>query len=86
MVARVPIAEGSEITIDYATVFNERMPAFACLCDSDRCRGHVRGTDHLEPFVEQYGHHISDYVRAQRAVVPPVTARRANVGTSALRS
>lgn len=80
VVARTPIAEGSEITIDYATVFNERMPTFACRCGSDQCRAQVRGTDHLAPYVQRYGRHVSDYVRAKRATIRPVTSRTATVG------
>lgn len=26
----------------------------------------IKGTDYLEPFVEKYGEHISDYVRTKR--------------------
>lgn len=60
---------GDEITLEYATFCNERLPAFECRCGAPRCRGVVRGTDHLEPFLERYGPHVSDYVRAKRAAV-----------------
>jgi D-alanine-D-alanine ligase len=66
VVARRRLEPGQEITLDYATFYNERMPAFQCHCGSEACRGIVRGTDYLEPFVERYGEHISDYVRRKR--------------------
>jgi D-alanine-D-alanine ligase len=67
VVARRAIAPGEEITLDYATFYNENMPSFACSCGASDCRGTIRGTDYLEPFVERYGEHISDYVRRRRA-------------------
>ena len=72
LVARRSIRLGEEITIDYATLFNERMPAFECACDSPICRGTIRGTDYLADFVDRYGEHVSDYVRAKRAERPGV--------------
>jgi D-alanine-D-alanine ligase-like ATP-grasp enzyme len=67
VVARLPLAAGDEITLDYATYCNERMPAFQCRCGAAACRGWVRGTDALQPFVARYGDHVSDYVRRRRA-------------------
>ena len=72
LVARRSIRLGEEITIDYATRHNERMPAFECRCESPLCRGTIRGTDHLGDFVDRYGDHVSDYVRAKRAERPGV--------------
>jgi D-alanine-D-alanine ligase-like ATP-grasp enzyme len=66
VVARRAIAPGEEITLDYATFYNERMPDFECGCDAAECRGVIRGTDHLQGFVERYGEHVSDYVRSKR--------------------
>jgi len=66
LVARRKIKSGEEITIDYATFYNERMDDFVCHCGSRDCRGIVRGTDYLEDFVERYGAHVSDYVRSKR--------------------
>ena len=44
------------------------MPDFECGCQASACRGTVRGTDYLQPFVDEYGEHVSDYVaRARRA-------------------
>ena len=67
VVARRPLAAGDEITLDYATFYEDRMPAFECECGSSGCRGTIRGDDHLADFVERYGDHISDYVRRKRA-------------------
>jgi D-alanine-D-alanine ligase len=65
--ARRPIAGGEEITLDYATFYNERIPEFACNCEAPGCRKTIRGTDYLQPFVERYGGHVSEYVRLKRA-------------------
>ncbi len=70
VVARRPIPEGTEITIDYATVFNERMPSFQCRCRSRACRGEIRGVDYLGDRVDQYGSHVSEYVRTRRSQRP----------------
>lgn len=67
VVARLPLAAGDEITLDYATFANERMPAFECACGAEACRRVVRGTDLLEPFVSRYEGHVSDYVRRRRS-------------------
>lgn len=72
LTARRSIRSGEQVTIDYATVYNERMPSFECRCGSPLCRGTIRGTDHLEDFVDRYGEHLSDYVRSKRASRPGV--------------
>ncbi len=66
LVARRRIAAGEQITMDYATFCNETLEEFECSCGSPDCRGIVRGTDYLKPFVARYGEHVSDYVRAKR--------------------
>jgi len=66
MVARRDIKAGEEITMDYATFYNEAMDDFVCHCGARKCRGIVRGTDYREGFVERYGDHVSDYVRSKR--------------------
>jgi hypothetical protein len=66
VVARRPLAAGDEITLDYATLYDERMPAFECACGSAGCRGVIRGTDHLQDFVARYGDHVTDWVRRKR--------------------
>jgi D-alanine-D-alanine ligase len=66
LVARRDIEKGEEISTDYATFYNETMQEFSCSCGSHSCRGTIRGTDYLQPFVERYGDHISDYVRRRR--------------------
>ena len=67
VVARRPIARGDEITLDYATFYDERMPAFSCSCGASECRGTVRGDDCLADFVARYGTHVSDHIRRKRA-------------------
>lgn len=69
VVARRPIRAGEEITLDYATFYNERMPSFACRCGSPDCRTVIHGDDLMKDFVERYGTHVSDYVRRRRAEV-----------------
>ncbi len=66
VVARRALAEGEEITLDYATMYGERMPPFECTCGAADCRGVIRGTDHLEDFVARYGDHVTDWVRRKR--------------------
>jgi hypothetical protein len=66
IVARRPIAEGEEITLDYATFHNELMPDLSCSCRSDACRTIVRGSDYLQPFVERYEGHVTEYVKQKR--------------------
>jgi D-alanine-D-alanine ligase len=66
MVARRDICSGEEITMDYATFYNEKMDDFICHCGTDECRGIIRGADYRESFVDRYGDHVSDYVRAKR--------------------
>ncbi|MGD2120462.1 MAG: SET domain-containing protein-lysine N-methyltransferase [Gemmatimonadota bacterium] len=66
LVARRPIANGEEIRVDYATYGNNIQAPFDCTCGSSQCRGRVREDDHLQPFMERYGGHISDFVRSAR--------------------
>lgn len=66
LVARRKILKGEQITMDYATFCNEAMEEFRGSCGSLKCRGVILGTDYLQPFVQEYGEHISDYVRNKR--------------------
>jgi D-alanine-D-alanine ligase-like ATP-grasp enzyme len=66
LVARRRIRKGEQITMDYATFCNESMEEFRCTCGSRNCRGVILGTDYLQPFVQSYGEHISDYVKNKR--------------------
>jgi D-alanine-D-alanine ligase len=68
LTARRPIAAGEEITLDYATFCNESTAPFECTCGSPHCRGTITGADYLQSFVDEYGAHVSDYVRSKRAV------------------
>jgi D-alanine-D-alanine ligase len=67
VVARRLVARGDEITLDYATFYDERMPAFSCSCGASECRGTVRGDDCLSDLVTRYGTHVSDHIRRKRA-------------------
>jgi D-alanine-D-alanine ligase-like ATP-grasp enzyme len=67
VVARRPIGAGEEITVEYATFYDERMPAFECACGAPTCRGTIRGSDCLEDFVDAYSDHVSDHIRRKRA-------------------
>jgi D-alanine-D-alanine ligase len=64
--ARLAMEPGDEITLDYATLFNERMPSFSCRCGAPACRGTIHGDDYRQEFVSRYGDHVSDYVRRRR--------------------
>jgi D-alanine-D-alanine ligase len=66
LVARRPIQPGEQITIDYATFYNETMIAFPCTCGAPNCRQLIGGGDHRQAFLEQYGVHVSDYVQRKR--------------------
>jgi hypothetical protein len=55
------------ITIDYATFCGDNMKEFQCQCGAPSCRKVIRGTDYMQPFVEElYGGHISDWVKEKR--------------------
>lgn len=79
VVARRDIGPGEEITLDYATFYTERMPSFACACGTPGCRGTIRGTDYLEPFVDLYEGHVSDHVRRKRQALREARARATDV-------
>jgi D-alanine-D-alanine ligase len=65
LVARRDIAEGEELTVEYATFCGPSMPGFKCLCGAPDCRGMIRGTDYLLPEIHQrYTGHVSDFVRS----------------------
>jgi D-alanine-D-alanine ligase-like ATP-grasp enzyme len=66
VVARTDIRPDEEITLDYATFYNEVMPSFQCECGAPSCRQIITGTDHLADFVGRYGDNVSDYVRRRR--------------------
>lgn len=70
VVARSDIQPGEQITLDYAMLYGSEMPLFECHCDSPTCRGIIRGTDYLEPFVKRYGDHLSPFVLEKREKIP----------------
>jgi len=65
--ARKPIQKGTEITMDYATMYTQNGPNFVCGCGTSFCRGGWKADDYLQPwFEERYGDHITDHVRQKR--------------------
>jgi D-alanine-D-alanine ligase len=66
VVARRAISAGEEITLEYATFYDERMPAFSCACGAANCRGTVTGTDYRSDVLAPYGDHVSDHIRRKR--------------------
>jgi len=66
VVARRDISAGEEITLEYATFYDDRMPAFSCSCGAPTCRETVRGDDWRREFVALYGAHVSDHIRRKR--------------------
>ncbi len=80
VVARRHIAKGEEVTLDYATFYTDRMPAFDCRCETAACRGTVRGTDYLQDFVDRYEGHVSDHVRRKRAALRATEAPAGDMG------
>jgi len=66
VVARRDIAAGEEITLEYATFYDERMPAFQCGCGAALCRGTVRGDDWRLEAMSVYGDHMSDHILRKR--------------------
>lgn len=66
VVARRPILQGQELTLDYAT-FCVGLEPFPCSCGVARCRGHITGQEYLESQLnEWYGEHISGYIKTLR--------------------
>jgi D-alanine-D-alanine ligase len=65
LVARRDIAEGEELTADYATFCGPSMAGFTCQCGAPDCRGVILGTDYLLPEIRRrYSGHVSDFVRS----------------------
>ncbi|ORZ39173.1 hypothetical protein BCR44DRAFT_1458531 [Catenaria anguillulae PL171] len=76
MVARRDIAQGEELTFDYATADSEPRPIFKCNCGAKTCRGHVHGNDwQRNEVVDRYGvgafwPHIQKKILRSRAGLP----------------
>ena len=66
LVARTAISQGEEIQVDYATYGNNILAPFDCTCSASTCRGRVKEDDHLQPFMDRYGSHLSDFVKRKR--------------------
>jgi D-alanine-D-alanine ligase len=66
-VARRAIRKGELLTLDLSTLAGPSLIPFECKCKSPLCRGLVRETDYLEPWVEErYGERVHDWVRMSR--------------------
>jgi D-alanine-D-alanine ligase len=71
LVTRRPVANGEELTIDYATFTGPELEPFDCTCGSSACRGRIGPADHLDPaLAARYGDHVSDYVVRARLAAP----------------
>jgi hypothetical protein len=73
-----PIAEGEELTIDYAT-FEASVEHIegACLCGARACRGVIGGYDTLPADRrEAYGVHIAEYLRQTSSTVEKANKER----------
>jgi len=78
VIARRTIAKGEQITMDYATFCCDNMETFECSCKSTNCRKVITGVDYIKPFVEEYGSHVSDYVRTKRTLLKEVKMHRSS--------
>ncbi len=65
--ARSPLAPGDEITVDYATLYDDILPDFTCDCGAALCRKTISGRDWQSPALARYGDQLSDYIRERRA-------------------
>ena len=62
------MADGEELTVDYATFTGPELEPFDCACGASACRGRIGPADHLDPaLAARYGDHVSDYVRRARS-------------------
>ncbi len=63
LVARRRIAQGEQVTFDYAMTEEELEYPFDCQCGAESCRGQITGFRDLPPeIIEEYGTYISDYL------------------------
>lgn len=70
VVARRDIGAGEEVTLEYATFYDDRMPAFDCACGAPACRGVIRGDDYRKDLLAAYGEHVSDHILRKRGARP----------------
>ena len=81
LVTRRPVAQGEELTIDYATFTGPELEPFDCACGAPACRGRIGPGDHLDPaLAARYGDHVSDYVRRARPATAPAPSNANSEG------
>ncbi len=66
LVARRPLAPGDEITVDYATLFDDIHPETECDCGTVDCRGTIGGAAWQCDELERYGSFVADYILERR--------------------
>ncbi|MFN8053491.1 MAG: SET domain-containing protein-lysine N-methyltransferase [Acidimicrobiales bacterium] len=70
LVTLAPIAEGDELTFDYAMCDADSYDEFECWCLSDQCRVKVTGNDWMIPELqERYRGHFSTYIERRIAAL-----------------
>jgi len=71
LVAMRDIAEGEELTFDYATCDSSDYDEFECLCGEPTCRGVVTGLDWTKAELqERYAGWFSPYLQRRIAALP----------------
>jgi hypothetical protein len=77
LVAMRDIAEGEEITFDYAMTDSQDYDEFDCQCGTELCRHHVSGSDWLLPGLQQrYRGWFSAYLARRISRLAPGASRR----------
>ncbi len=74
VVARCPIKQGEELTLDYALADMHPWWSLECLCGHERCREFVTGKDWRKPSLQrEYAGYFSDHIQ-RRIDMSPVQA------------
>ena len=69
-VAMRAIAQGEELTLDYATIERPAEP-MACRCGAKSCRGHIKGQDWRKPELQRkYGRFFAWYLLERMRAQP----------------
>ncbi len=77
LVALREIAEGEEITFDYAMSDGSSYDEFECACGTPSCRGFVSGSDWARPDLrERYDGYFSPYLQRRQQLVALRMAER----------